>query len=147
MFKSARSNLYTLGGRMAFLVICLCIFVPGCKSDVATISSKESRSPDGLWLAIARTDQHGGPGTAGVITTVTLKPVDGTKVPIEVLQLSQNSAFVDLKMNWPTSSHLEVTLTKPVSIDFLAIKCAGIDISARNLSNGTSTPLLRSSDL
>jgi hypothetical protein len=127
--------------------LCLCILVSGCKNDVTTISSKESRSPDGLWLAIDRTDQYGGPGTAGVITTVSLKPVDGPKSSIEVLQLSQNDASVDLKMNWLTSSHLEVTYTNPVSIDFLAIRCAGIDISARNLSNGTSTPLLRSPDL
>jgi hypothetical protein len=128
---------------MTLLAICLCIFMPGCKSDVATISSKESRSPDGLWLAIAHTDQYGGSGTAGVITTVSLKPVDGTKSSIEVLQLSQNDVSVDLKMNWLTSSHLEVTYTKPASVDFLAIKCAGIDISARNLSNGRTTPLLR----
>ena len=147
MFKGAKNSSSMLGTGMALLAICLCIFLPGCKNDTATISAKESRSPDGLWLAIARTNLYGGPGTAGVITTVSLKPVDGTKSSIEVLQLSQKEVSVDLKMNWLTSSHLEVTYTKPASLDFLAIKCAGIDISARNLSNGTSTPLLRSPDL
>jgi hypothetical protein len=112
-------------------------FVSGCR-DVASIWSTESRSPDGQWIAVARTDQYGGPGTAGLQTTVSLKRAKGPKSTIEILALSQNAASINLKMNWLTPSHLEITYEQPASVDFQAIKCGGVDISVQGLSSAPS---------
>lgn len=105
-----------------------------CK-DVKTIWTTESRSPDGQWIAAARTDQYGGLGTAGILSTVFLKQVKGQQDKIEILQLSQDANSVDLKLNWLATTHLEIVYRQPASVDFQAIKCGGIDISVRALSS------------
>jgi hypothetical protein len=120
------------------LTISVCTLLGAC-SNAVTIWSTESPSPDGRWRAIARTDQYSGPGNAALLTTVYLKPTKGRKDEIEVLLFMQNAKSIDLKMNWPTPSHLEVTYKQPAEIDFQAIKCGGVDISVRDLSNGTTS--------
>jgi hypothetical protein len=119
------------------LAISVCGLLSGCK-DVATIWSAESRSPDGQWIAIARTDQYGGPGNAGIYTFVTLKRTKGPKTPIDILTFSQETKSIDLKMIWLTSSHLEVSYGQNATLDSQTIKYGGIDISVRDLSGETS---------
>jgi hypothetical protein len=87
---------------------------------------------------MARTDQYSGPGNAGLYTTVFLKHTKGPKDPIEVLLFTQDAKSIDLKMNWLTPSHLEVTYRQPARLDFQAVKCAGVDISVRDLSGETT---------
>jgi hypothetical protein len=117
--------------------VSMCVLIFACK-DVATIWSTEVPSPDGQWLATARTDQYGGPGTAGLLTTVYLKRTERPPPPIQILMFSQNTASIDLKMNWLTPSQLEVTYRGEATLDFQAVKCAGVDISMQNLSNAPS---------
>jgi|SRR5208282_5135315 len=115
------------------LVILACALLFGC-SNAVTIWSTESSSPDGQWRAIARTDQYSGPGNAALITTVHLKAAKGRKDDTQVLLFMQNEKSIDLKMNWSSPSHLEISYKQPVEVEFQAIKCAGIDISVRDLS-------------
>lgn len=119
------------------LTVSACALLFAC-SNAVTIWSGESRSPDGQWRAIARTDQYSGPGNAALLTTVYLKATKGRKDETEVLLFMQNAKSIDLKMNWLTQSHLEVTYKQPAEIDFQAIKCAGIDISVRDVTNEPS---------
>ena len=132
--------------RTSLLIICpllvllgLCIVEGGCQ-DVATTWSAEARSPDGRWLATARTQQWGGPGTAYDATTVSLKSLDTSRSPTQVLVFSHQYATIDLKMQWLDSTHLDVTYgpsQRPgdhVSIDLQIVKVSGIEISARELS-------------
>ena len=121
-------------GALRVMALILCGLASGCR-DVATIWSAESRSPDGLWVAVARTDQYGGPGTAGILSTVFLKPTTGRQEKIEVLQLSQNVTTIDLTLNWLTPSLLEIAYKQPASVDFQAIKCGGIDITLNDASS------------
>jgi hypothetical protein len=118
------------------LAISLCVALSACKNAV-TIWSTEVPSPDGQWSAVARTDQYSGPGNAALLTTVYLKPIKGSQDPIQVLLFMQNARSIDLRMNWSTSSHLEVTYRQPAVIDFQAIKCGGVDISVRDVSSET----------
>ena len=122
----------------AWFLVAACGMVLGCR-DVATIWSAEARSPDGNWTARARTDQYGGPGTAFVGTSVYLYWINGSKPPVLILGLSNESAYpngiTSVKMNWLTPSKLELAYQGHASIDFEAIKCAGIDISVRDLSS------------
>ena len=123
-------------GRIFLLIIIgLCALVFGCR-DSAIIWSAESRSPDGHLLASARTEQFGGPGTAYVATTVYLKQI--SQPPVEILEFANDSAFpsgiTEVDMNWVNPTHLEVTYKGHATIDFQAVKCAGVDISLRDLS-------------
>ena len=110
--QRVRGSRSVLRKRMFVLAVSLCALLSGC-SNVATIWSTEVRSPDGRWLAMALTEQ-----------------------PIEVLLFTQDAKSIDLKMNWLTPSHLEVTYRQPAVIDFQAIKCGGVDISVRDISSG-----------
>jgi hypothetical protein len=118
-------------------VLALCILAFGCQ-EAATTWSAEALSPDGQWLAIARTQQWGGPGTAYDATTVSLKQVNAApKDPTQVLLFSHQYSTMSLKMDWITPTHLQVTYassSRPgdhVSLDFQVAKMNGIDISAR----------------
>jgi hypothetical protein len=113
-----------------------CVLASGCRAS-AIIWSAESRSPDGRWLVSASTEQFGGPGTAYVGTTVYLKQDSHPRV--EILGLSNESAYpagvTSVGMTWLTPSHLELTYQGHASLDFQVVKCAGIDISVRDLSS------------
>jgi hypothetical protein len=128
---------------MLFLTISVCVVASGC-NDVATTWSAEAQSPDGRWLATARSQQWGGPGTAYDATTVYLKPIGGSQPPTQVLVFSHQYATMNLKMAWVTPTHLDVTYgasTKTgdrVSLDFQAVKYAGVDISVRDSSSSTT---------
>jgi len=109
--------------------------------DAATILSEEAQSPDGLWLATARSQQSGGPGPAYGSTTVYLKWVKGSQPPRQVLEFSHQYSRMNLTMQWVTPTHLVVTYgasARPdghVSLNFQAVKCANVDISVRDLSS------------
>jgi hypothetical protein len=134
--RRARDSRSAIPKSILLLTIAVCALLTSCKNGT-TIWSTEVQSPDGRWLAMALTEQYSGPGTAALETTVLLKHTKGPKEPIEVLLFAQDTKSIDLKMNWLTPSHLEVTYKQPAAIDFQAIKCGGVDISVRDLSNGT----------
>jgi hypothetical protein len=119
-----------------------CASLYGC--GPTTTWSGETRSPDGRYLAVARSKQWSGPGNAYDATTVYLKWIKGSQPPTEVLEFSHQYATMNLKMEWKTPTHLHVTYgesAKPgdhVSLDFQAIKCAGIEISAQRVSGDTT---------
>jgi hypothetical protein len=139
MEKKPMSKCAGISGKVLCFMV-LSALISGCK-DVATIWSTDSSSPDGRWVASAHTDQYGGPGTAGILSTVTLRQVKGKQDKIEVLQLSQDSTQVDLKLDWLSPTHLEITYKQPASVDFQAIKCGGIDISIRDTTAGAVSSL------
>jgi hypothetical protein len=69
---------------------------------------------------------------------VYLKRPDDSKPPVEILELANESAYpsgiTSVDMAWLTPTHLEVTYKGHASLNFQAVKCAGIDISIRDLS-------------
>jgi hypothetical protein len=92
-------------------------------------------------VSTASTEQFGGPGTAYVGTHVYLKAVNGSQPSVEILGLSVESAYptgvTNVAMNWTNASHLELTYKRHATVDFQVIKCAGLDISVRDLSGET----------
>jgi hypothetical protein len=127
---------------ISLLAVGACVLVYGCRNNGAIIWSKEVRSPDGHWLATAATKQWSGPGSAYVETDVSLKSSDSSQPPVEVLGFSNESAYplgvTNVKMDWVTPKHLNVTYGRHATLDFQAVRCAGIDISVQNLSDETS---------
>src|SRR6185437_11149210 len=91
--------------RFWLATILFCGVLSGCR-DVGTIWSTESHPPDGQWIALAKTEQFGGPGTAGLQSTVSLKRVKGPQNKIAILMLSsQETTSIEPKVNWLTPSH------------------------------------------
>jgi len=118
---------------IGYFSITLCLLlIYGCQGDVSTIWSKEARSPDGRWIAIARTIEHGGPGMAGIETYVSMQSTLTSSSSIRILEFSQDSKSLGLIMNWETPWQLNVTYTAPAEVNFQAVKCCGgVDISLR----------------
>lgn len=125
--------------KVILFLVGVCLLVAGCKTAVTTWSA-EARSPDGQWLANARSQQWSGPGNDYDATTVYLKWIKGSQPPARVLVFSHQYATMNLRMEWITPTHLAVTYgpsVRPgdhVSLDFQVVKISGIDISVRDLS-------------
>lgn len=108
-----------------------------CDKNPVTIASIDLKSPDGGWIALARTEQYSGPGNAGLYESVWLERTAGKRDAIEVLLLDEeNPPPVDVKLQWLTPSHLEIAYREPATVDFHLIKYASIDISLRVLESG-----------
>jgi hypothetical protein len=123
---------------ISLIVVWVCILMVGCQQDVQTIWSAEARSPDGHWLAIAHTIQHFGPGSAGIVTSVSLKRTNDSNSPMEILGFFHDgedpSHTINLTMKWVSPTHLDVTYNGNPNLYFEVVKLGGIDISVRNLS-------------
>jgi len=123
----------------------ICLSSLGCQ-DVATTWSAETRSPDGQWLASARSQQWGGPGTAYDATTVYLKRVAESQAATQVLVFSHQYPTMKLNMAWLDSKHLDVTYgpsDRPgdhVKLDFRVAQHSGIEISVQDLSAHPESP-------
>ena len=121
------------------------VLLSGCRSD-PTVWMTELLSPDKAWLAIARTDQNGGFGSAYVDTVVSLKKLDGSVnrgKPFDVLVypdggpihksyvLSDENAGggVNLKMKWISSSNLEIDYSGTIDPDLQVVRFGGVNIT------------------
>lgn len=126
------------------LILVVCVSMVGCRETPTTTWSEQARSPDGMWLAVARSEQGGSFGGAYDVTTVSLKRIDGPQPPTQVLLFSHEYPTINLKMEWLTPTHLNVTYgpsARPgdhADLNFQAVKCAGVEISVRDLSGGTA---------
>lgn len=125
------------------LLVTAISFFCGCR-DVGTTWSAQVRSPDGKWIALARSEQWGGPGGAADATRVYLKWTKGDVAPIEILAFSHEYATMSLKMEWLDPQHLIVTYGpsgKPadkVNLNFQAVRCSDVSISLREASTPDS---------
>jgi hypothetical protein len=117
----------------------------GCHHD-PTVWKKDVRSPDGAWLATARTDQWGGFGSAWVETAVSIRRIDGTVnhgKPFDVLSypgggriprtyvLSDENLDPDLRIVWQSPTHLQITHQSAIEPDLEVIRFSNVDISFR----------------
>lgn len=132
---------------MTLLVLLGICFLDMSCQDVATTWSTELRSPDGRWLATARSQQWGGPGTAYDATGVYLKAVGDTQPEKQVLGFSHQYVTMNLKMEWLAPNHLSVTYfpnAKPgddAHLDFALATYKGIEISVSDASSGAGKNL------
>jgi hypothetical protein len=75
---------------ISLIIVAVCLLGFGC--EYSTVWKAEVRSPDGSWIASARTVQGGGPGTAHLDTIVYLQQINSSGTPfgtpLEVLGFS-----------------------------------------------------------
>ena len=136
--KPGVGGLAMIGKAMSLLLFGVCVLVFGCKGSETTWSA-EARSPDGNLFASARTVENSGFGTGGIGTAVYLNWTKGSQSPMLILAFSDGPAGPDgmkVGMNWLTPTHLELTYKGKRTLDFQAVRCAGIDISVRDASSG-----------
>jgi hypothetical protein len=127
---------------ISLITIAVCGLLCGC--GPTTTWSAEARSPNGYWLAVARSEQWSGPGNAYDATTVYLQWLKGSQPPTQVLGFSHQHATMNLKMECVTPTHLHVKYGESaspgdhVTLDFQVVKCAGMDISVEHLGGDTT---------
>jgi hypothetical protein len=117
----------------------------GCHHD-PTVWRKDFRSPDGAWVATARTKQWGGFGSAWVETTVSIQRIDGTvnhgkpfdvfsypgggKIP-RTYVFSDENLDPDLRISWLAPTHLLIVHLSAIAPDLEVIRFSNVDISFR----------------
>jgi hypothetical protein len=90
-------------------------------------------------VVTARTIQTSGIGTGDPGTFVYLNWTTGSQSPTIILAFTDapnEPGSMSVGMNWLTPKHLELTYKGPRTLDFEAVKCHGVDISVRDLSDG-----------
>jgi hypothetical protein len=132
--KLCSQHLFVIVIALALLTTC------GCKETPATDWSEQAVSPDGSWTARASNQRGGGMGGAYNDATVRLKRKTGPSDEITILSFSNESQVADLKMEWVDSTHLTVSYPSYATIDFQAIKCAGINISVVEVQKDWPVP-------
>lgn len=119
-----------------------CLLASGCDPAHETIYSTEARSQNGFWIASDKTVRYSGPGNAAVISSVYLQRADKSNPPVEILEFFHDGpgsqAGIGLAMKWVDPAHLAVSYNGHASIDFQAVRAAGVDISLQDLSGGTA---------
>lgn len=128
--------------RLAISTVLLGGFL-GCHND-PTVWIKDVRSPNGAWIATARTRQWGGFGSAWVETSVSIQKVDKTVnsgKPFDVLSypgggaggpayvLSDANADHDLQVIWLSPTHLQIAHKSAINPDLEVIRFSDVDIS------------------
>jgi len=139
MSNASHHNFFVKHSIPLLIAVAFVVLGSGCGGP-ATMWSTEVKSPDGRWLAFARGQQWSGPGNDYEATSVYLQWAK--RRPTEILEFSdQYATTVNVKMEWISPSHLNVVYapssgsTDDVSIDFQAIKCAGVDITIQGVSS------------
>jgi hypothetical protein len=92
-------------------------------------------------IATAETIQTSGIGTGDIGTRVYLNWISGSQPPTIILAFTEGPAGpggMKVGMNWLTPNHLELTYKGRRELDFEAVKCHGIDISVRDISDVTT---------
>jgi hypothetical protein len=106
----------------------VCFLITACRDEGTVTWKRESRSPDGYWLAIAEGKQIGGLGGAASFTTVKLvRTSDPDDKPTEIINLASDK--LEIAMNWQGGRRLDVSYFGKAEIYFQAIKFADVNIS------------------
>jgi hypothetical protein len=128
----------------SLLLFGICILISGCHNSERTWSA-EAKSPDGKFIATARTIAPGGWGTGSAPeTTVDLNWTTGSQGSAQILAFfdgPDEPGGMNVGMTWLTPSHLELTYKGHPTFDFQAVKCRGVDITLRNPSSVPSSSL------
>jgi hypothetical protein len=121
-------------------VLAAFILEAGCSPPTIWFS-EEAKSPDGMWIAYARTVENSGFGTGAVVTDVYLKRTTFAASSMAILSLthdhnlpSQSGKTIHLTMAWQPSNRLEVAYDGHADIGFQVVKLSNITIVLRDRS-------------
>jgi hypothetical protein len=115
-------------------LICLlfCLLATGCEQK--PVWSTQVTSPDGKWVASARTTATGGFGTGDIMTSVFLTWTSGSKSSFEIMKFDKSNP--DLTITWASPSHLDITYNGNAEIWLQVVRYGKVDITLHNQSKG-----------
>ena len=118
--------------------VALCVSLGGCRGGSESLGSSQAVSPDGQWVAKAKTVAQSGFGTGYISTKVYLNWTKGSQSDVQILGLSYEyeipAGITDVDLKWITPKHLELVYRGRPTVVFQAIRCGGIDISTEDVS-------------
>jgi hypothetical protein len=128
----------------------LAIIAVGCSSLICcapnpkTVWSTTTTSPDGRWIAAARTQGWSGPGIGTVESSVYLERTQGsgqTREPQEVISYPEGQGNSRPQIKWLSATELVVGIPAQaqVHLDLQVVKFADIQIKLEVLPSGVSS--------
>jgi hypothetical protein len=111
------------------------VFLIGCQRASEVTWSAQSKSADGTWLALARTEhtEHG-LGGESQNTIVEMKQNNPGSKPVQVLVFDEGpQSAKGLIMTWPSTHHLDIRYRGDVPIIFQASKAFGNEVTVERL--------------
>jgi hypothetical protein len=114
---------------LALIVSLIVAATAGCEPNPVTVWSTQASSPDGKWVALARTDRYSGPGNAYISTTVLLR---STTRSTDQAVIEYPDGGFPLYLVWLTPSRLQVRLNKHVDLNLQVVKFANVEIDVRD---------------
>ena len=121
------------------ILLYACFSACGCKST-QTVWSTEVISPNGKYVATARTSANSGFGIDGIPATfVYLNWATGSQRPMEIMEFaneSDPSNVGKVEIKWLSPKHLEIAYSKAGhDIEFQAVRFDDVCISLRDTSD------------
>lgn len=117
-----------------FLTLFAVLTLYGCGDDKGIVSSNDTLSPDGNWIATVDVVQYGGPGTAGLQTEVKLGPSRRREERTLILLAESNqlssSSNQHIYVLWQGSRHIYIKYPSADTIDFKADQAYNVTITA-----------------
>lgn len=129
------------------------VLLTACKPtlDDLTVWKTQLTSPDGQWIASARTIQNGGFGSGDIATVVYLHQKDDARSQQEIIvfdggavahsyvldNIANRGGGIGLTMRWATPTHLIVTYHSNPTIDFQVVKLQDVEITTLHLPADT----------
>jgi hypothetical protein len=142
--EGRRSNKVHLRIFFPLALLTLLLGCTGTSNRNPTVWRMDVRSPDGAWIATARTDQWGGFGSAWVETTVSIRRTNGTVnrgTPFDIFSyplnvglprpyvLSDDNADRNLQLRWTSPKHLEIKNHSQIVPSLIVVRFSDVDIS------------------
>jgi hypothetical protein len=125
------------------------ILLTACKPtlDDLTVWKTQLASPDGQWIASARTIQNGGFGSGDISTVVYLHRNGDTRPPQEIVEfdggavahsyvldnVANRGGGISLALQWVTPTKLVVTYKSNPRIDLQVVKFQDVKITTLHL--------------
>ncbi len=135
-----------------FLWATVPVVLIACKPtlDDLTVWKTQLASPNGQWIASARTIQNGGFGSGDISTIVYLHRQGDGRSPEEIVDfdggavahsyvldnVANRGGGINLEMRWLTPTHLVVTYQSNPTIYFQVVKLRDVEITTQHLPAG-----------
>ena len=116
----------SLGVLRGLALATLCTMLVGCNPK--TVWSTKAVSPDGEWIAGARTQTWSGPGIATAASSVYLVRARDPGKPKDIVSYMEGDTTPRPQIAWRSSNELVVYVPYPDDLNLQAIKFADIRI-------------------
>lgn len=135
------SERFKLSGVVRFAVamlVAVCSSLLGCAPNPVTVWSTTAASPDGRWIAVARTQGWSGPGIGTVESSVYLQRTQGSRQtgqPFDVISYPAGQYNTRPQIKWISATELVVAISaeEKAHLDLQVVKFADVQVQVEVL--------------